>query len=430
MNGSGSNFFLVLTQAHPQQQYSLSFSQAIVCGRDPSCDIIFDSQTAVGVSRRHAEVRPLANPTIGGIPRWQVWDLGGVNGTYVNGARLQAPHTLSVGDRIMLGENGPILVFSAREVTLPAAPPPQPVKIPASTVSLSQLLPAFSPDLNLRKKGFLVPGIITVVAVVLMFATMGSASFLYVLGFYIAIASYYAIYRLCGQPKPWWLLVGMGLFTIIFLCTPFLSLFILVFRKILPGDVRSDSNFIFALVGHFFGAGMMEELIKAIPVFIAMFLGFRLKMPWRDRVGVWEPLDGIVLGTASAVGFTLLETLGQYVPKAIAQNGATYGLMLLIPRILGQIAGHAAYSGYFGYFIGLSVLKPKQRWQILGIGYLSSSLLHGLWNSISTLTSNDLFATILQAAVGILAYVCLVGAILKARQLSPSRTQNFATRLE
>jgi RsiW-degrading membrane proteinase PrsW (M82 family) len=63
------------------------------------------------------------------------------------------------------------------------------------------------------------------------------------------------------------------------------------------------------------------------------------------------------------------------------------------------------------------VLKPKQKWQILGIGYFSASLLHSLWNSISSLSSNPIAITLLQSAVGVLAYICLVAAILKARQL-------------
>jgi RsiW-degrading membrane proteinase PrsW (M82 family) len=80
-----------------------------------------------------------------------------------------------------------------------------------------------------------------------------------------------------------------------------------------------------------------------------------------------------------------------------------------------------AYSGYFGYFIGLSVLKPKQRWQILGIGYVSAAMLHALWNS------TGFVSPVLLAVVGVLSYAFLAAAILKARALSPTRSQNFAT---
>ena len=67
----------------------------------------------------------------------------------------------------------------------------------------------------------------------------------------------------------------------------------------------------------FFGAGLMEELIKAVPVFIFLLLGRMLKSPWREAIGVWEPLDGILIATASAAGFTLIETNLHYVPDLV-----------------------------------------------------------------------------------------------------------------
>jgi RsiW-degrading membrane proteinase PrsW (M82 family) len=126
-----------------------------------------------------------------------------------------------------------------------------------------------------------------------------------------------------------------------------------------------------------------------------------------------------------------LETLGQYVPGIIdvtlqaggdSQQGQLAGLQLLIPRILGSVVGHMAYSGYFGYFIGLSVLKPSKRWQILLIGYVCAAGLHALWNSTGVVSG------LLLAVVGVLSYAFLGAAILKARALSPTRSQNFATR--
>ncbi|NJK52066.1 MAG: PrsW family intramembrane metalloprotease, partial [Leptolyngbyaceae cyanobacterium SU_3_3] len=132
----------------------------------------------------------------------------------------------------------------------------------------------------------------------------------------------------------------------------------------------------------------------------------------------------------SAVGFTLLETLGQYVPDIIqnttlqlGDDPRQLGLQLLIPRVLGSISGHIAYSGYLGYFIGLSALNPKQSWLILAIGYLTAAGLHALWNTTGSLSP------LLLALVGILSYAFLGAAILKARTLSPTRSQNFATRL-
>lgn len=180
----------------------------------------------------------------------------------------------------------------------------------------------------------------------------------------------------------------------------------------------------------------MEELIKALPIFILFFFGSQLRPPNRQRLGVWEPLDGILIGSASALGFTLVETLGQYVPGVAADvvrasgnptAGALAAVQLLIPRILGSVTGHMAYSGIFGYFIGLSILKPSKRWQILGIGYLSSSGIHAFWNASASLGGNfgELGVVLSLLSVGVLAYAFLTAAILKARQLSPMRSQNL-----
>jgi RsiW-degrading membrane proteinase PrsW (M82 family) len=250
---------------------------------------------------------------------------------------------------------------------------------------------------------------------------------------YLAGAAYYFIYRLCGKRKPWWVLLSSAVATVLILLSPILPIFIFIFRSILPGSLPNaieSVSFPELLVRMFFGAGLMEELLKVMPVLGAYLLGRRLYSPWRERIGVWEPLDGILLATASAAGFTLLETLGQYVPE-ITQNATVevgqnfsqaVGLQLLIPRVLGAVAGHMADSGYFGYFIGLSVLKPRQRWQILAVGYFSAAALHALWNS------TGLVSGLVLAIVGILSYAFLTAAILKARMLSPTRSQNFATR--
>ncbi|NET38223.1 MAG: PrsW family intramembrane metalloprotease, partial [Cyanothece sp. SIO1E1] len=287
---------------------------------------------------------------------------------------------------------------------------------------------------DLPHKAYLGPAIITVAFVVMMFIAIGEPIlFNVLLAVYLSGTAYYFVHQLCGKYKSWWLLGGTVLATILILLSPLLNLFILIFRDGLPGKIPTPGepiNFLGLFIRMFFGAGLMEELIKALPTLGLYYLGFQLRSPWRERLGVWEPLDGILLGTAAAVGFTLLETLGQYVPDMVQtttlvlgrESGQLYGLQLLIPRILGSVAGHMAYSGYLGYFIGLSALKPKHRWQIMGIGYLTAAVLHAFWNAIGSIN------VLMLALVGIISYAFLAAAILKARQLSPTRSKNFATR--
>ena len=420
------------------EKYQLSQTHEVAIGRDRNCQIALESIAYGMVSRRHATIRPLAKGT---FSRWEICDLSSANGTYINGIKLQGCQTLEMGDRISLGIDGPEFIF---ETPLNKNQNQQQFATrnqrfynagEHESLTFTQLFPIASTGKQLSQKAYLYPGIATVICVVSMFVAVGnSVAFNLLLAAYLSGAAYYFIYQLCGKHKPWWVLLGSALATVLILLSPLLIGFILVFREILPGRLPVEGeqiNFLSFLIRMFFGAGLMEELLKALPVLGAMLLGNWLRNPWRDRIGVWEPLDGILLGSASAVGFTLLETLGQYVPNIIQnitlqagpEAAELVGLQLLIPRILGSAAGHMAYSGYFGYFIGLSALKPRKRWQILGVGYFSASALHALWNASGTVS------VLLLAMVGVLSYAFLVAAILKARALSPNRDQNFATRI-
>jgi RsiW-degrading membrane proteinase PrsW (M82 family) len=407
-------------------------------GRDPQCQIILDSESYGGVSRRHAEVRPAPKAATG----WQICDLNSANGTYVNGRQLKGCQVLEVGDRIALAQEGPHFIFGLQTgvelLELPTdrslrenASSPLASRMVISDVTFSQLFPILSTGRDLTRKAYLLPGIITVAFVILMFTAIGKAEiFNLLLAIYISGIAYFFVYQLCGKRKPWWLLAGSAIVTVLVLSSPILDGFVFVFREVLPGSVTQKSgsnNFLLVLMRMFFGAGLMEELLKAIPILLAYAIGTRLRSPWREKIGVWEPLDGILIGTASAIGFTLLETLGQYVPSVASDftlqgQGEVVGLQILIARILGSISGHMAYSGYLGYFIGLSILKPNKRWQILGVGYLTAAGLHALWNATGALN------LLVLALVGVVSYAFLAAAILKARALSPNRSQNFATR--
>lgn len=426
------------------QAINLPCASSIALGREPSCQMVIDSCIYGMVSRRHAEIRYVSTRSEPAA-HWWIFDLDSANGTYINQQQLQGSCKLNHGDHIELGQGGPTFVFelspasiqqattsptSHSAATIAPLTPAQPANI-----SLTQLFPLFSTGLDLQQKAFLLPGAIAVIFVVALFMAIESPLiFNLLLASFLAMGCYYVVYRLCGKYKPVWVLLGTTLATALLLHSPVLGLFIWFFREILPGGITTNDrllSFPVRLIQMFFGAGLMEELFKAIPLFLILGLSLSLNPAQRSRLGIVEPLDGILFGAASAIGFTMIETLGQYVPSIVSMNQLPtnwelrqlLGLQLLIPRLLGIISGHMAYSGYLGYFIGLSVLRPQARWSILLVGYVTTSGLHALWNTMGS------FNPALLAIVGMVSYGFLAAAIVKARALSPNRRENFATRL-
>ncbi|KAF3884635.1 MULTISPECIES: PrsW family glutamic-type intramembrane protease [Nostocales] len=287
----------------------------------------------------------------------------------------------------------------------------------AHSLSLTEIFPVISNKLDLYQSGFLIPGLITVLFVVGMLATRNSDKFFYILAAYLAISSHYFIHKICHKHKPWWLLFSVGLATALPLLGG-LHLF----------SSHHDDNFFEIIVKTFLGQGLSEELFKAFPVFLVYLIGRLLSSPKRESIGIWEPIDGILLGTASATGFALVETM-MHVHEEIEKSGHFAGLTLLIPQILGDISGQVAYSGYFGYFIGLSTLKKSWRWQLLGIGCMTTATIHAIGSIVTTLQEKQqhkYLASISLVIIGSLAYAFLIAAILKARQLSPKLQKSIS----
>ena len=238
------------TLGTPASQYQLCEDGELVIGRDRNCQITLESIAHGMVSRRHATVRPLGQ---GNWTRWEICDLNSANGTYINGKKLSGCQTLETGDRIISCLEGPEFIFESSVTPYqnqPGLRAPQTGYFAGSekdALTLTQLFPIASTGKQLSQKAYLYPGIATVIVVVSMFVAVGnSAAFNLLLSAYLAGAAYYFIYQLCGKHKPWWVLLGSALATVLIAISPLLIGFILVFREILPPAHRRRNNQFFA----------------------------------------------------------------------------------------------------------------------------------------------------------------------------------------
>jgi RsiW-degrading membrane proteinase PrsW (M82 family) len=260
-----------------------------------------------------------------------------------------------------------------------------------------------------------------------------------ILGIYIVFIINYYINQMCGQARPGLLQALVGVFTFWLLTTRIWDYCYNLFYLVIPAQRwEKSSNALAVIAGDIFGTGLCEEALKALPLIglalMSMAFAFlRRRTTGRLNVlssitthfGLRDPLDGIVLGVASGGGFFVYETLVQYVPMVIDQapyptDRAFDGLVLLLARGLPELTAHAAYSGFFGYFIGLSVLRPGMAVLLIPLGWLSAAVLHGAWDATSDLVHSDLVGVPVHLMIGLLSYALLAGAIFKARDISPS----------
>lgn len=362
----------------------------------------------------------------------------------------------------------------------------------------SQLLPFGSAWQELMTKAYFWPGIMACLGLTLLWVTLSnkalrlpvSVGYITVqvpmyyafVALLLTVGGAYAIYRMIGKQKAWWLMPAVITFSAMLTESPVMG----VLQKFFAifGPARGDGSIPGEFIFYIFRAALPEEILKSMIVAIGVFIGFKMlgrlgaQHPAR-QLAVLEPLDGLLIGAASGFGFAFSETLLDYVPrqmlnsadvanqmlgflsskglrltvpdtmsmevlvhelfgiiaKLVGTDGAEMlvnqfivrgqgrGLELMLPRLFGDVFGHAAYAGIFGYFIGLAAMKPTNRVKTLLIGLASACVLHSSWNAAAS--ASTLFMFLCALAAFLMLAVCIV----KARQISPERSQLIASQV-
>src|ERR1700738_3305333 len=217
--------------------------------------------------------------------------------------------------------------------------------------------------------------------------------YLVIVAVFLTMASLFFIYRQVGKNKSWWILfLGMG-FTAYFVWLfrtqgDFDWLYLFFHRDLAGGDAKPSQPLLQLFMRHLLGTGFFEEFTKGVPILLLAWLTPRMSSAIRAKIGIEEPLDGILIGAASGGGFAIVETLTRYVSDSLAQvylevglanhgfggdnalkdalsrtdvvtvikwmqDAATQvGTSLEVPYVLTRSVdlafGHMAYSGYFG----------------------------------------------------------------------------------
>jgi RsiW-degrading membrane proteinase PrsW (M82 family) len=276
-------------------------------------------------------------------------------------------------------------------------------------ISYGELLPFLSWR-DLRRRGFLGPGITTALFGITMFLATNIKDnlvpFFYILTGFIGLAALYLINIWCGKKMPFAYVLLVAFLVFVFDCY-FLPHVVGYANSILPFPIAP---------------ALTEEPAKALPVVLIWFIGRHLGPARQRKYGVREPLDGIILAAASATAFAFVETMLQYMPK--------YGADVGPPRFLFNIYSHIAWAVMFGYYVGLASLhhhKPKRIVGALILGLVLAGTLHDLWDAPGlvpgllpdNLVGNLIVYPLWQTIMCIASLVILAAMILKGREVSP-----------
>lgn len=297
----------------------------------------------------------------------------------------------------------------------------------------SEVIPFRSTKISIRKSEILIPLGVTAAVSIVLFSISAFREMMLVVGAYTLFCLFYAVYAYSRIRKSFFIYLVPALVTFIVLTTPIFGYIAIVFRDILPGAVDLHSTDLTRnLITFFFGAGLLEEFVKALPGLAGLYIGLHMTKGAVNTnpssiakwFGVATPLEGLMIGVASGAGFIFAETLFEYVPNiigAVAKHhgigaGVANGFALLIPRLLQGSIGHMAWAGISGYFIGLAARYPRSMIKLLMIGWLTAAVLHTMWDALP-----PTFGAPAEWMDGVVTLFIFVGCLLKAKQLEMVR---------
>ena len=248
---------------------------------------------------------------------------------------------------------------------VPTLPPPRPRD---GAPTLSEVLPFGSRKISMWRSTALLPVVLVAGTAVVLFnlprkSVADFMMYMNVMAAATLLFSFLLLYIYSGERKnPLWYVIPAAV-TIVQLDT-LLGPYIYVFRKVLPGNTDA-TGFLPTFVGMFFGAGLMEETMKGIPLLFGLAVALWLRRTgspggaFTRGIAVQGPVDGLLMGAAAGAGFIMIETMTMYVPRTVEafkspDHGLLVGMTLMIPRVIKGIIGHMAYAGIFGYFVGLA----------------------------------------------------------------------------
>jgi RsiW-degrading membrane proteinase PrsW (M82 family) len=226
----------------------------------------------------------------------------------------------------------------------------------------------------------------------------------WLIGGYLALI-WALVFRFCLLPEsvPTKLLAKICLFNWVF-CLVLITLAHEVpFVEAMYKKTESE-GFWSRFAGHTIGVGLVEEVVKALPVFLFLY---RKRLPYRPLTYAFlGAISGLAFGVYEGVGYCQSFALEHFqemskvfaTPEAVKLiNDAThaggvlpildaagYGRMFLfwVLRLFNVPLGHALLTGIVCYFMGLATQHTHAARALMLIGLIIAVVFHGLGNAL------------------------------------------------
>lgn len=155
----------------------------------------------------------------------------------------------------------------------------------------------------------------------------------------------------------------------------------LVFRTFLLGAtfaviaalVNTQLGWLPGPIKYLFVVGPGEEIVKLFAVYVFVFRHKEFD----------HPIDGLFYGVAAGAGFAALENI-MYVFNAGFTGGLSAAWTTAIVRALISTPGHAIWTGFAGYYLGLAKFQPENAKTLVIKGLMIVAFVHGMFDIVVT----------------------------------------------
>ena len=148
--------------------------------------------------------------------------------------------------------------------------------------------------------------------------------------------------------------------------------------KINPfNDLYATGNILISLPSCILGIGVVEELVKVLPVFLILYFS---KNVIKSQTAVFYGLmSGIAFGVYEGVNYQLGPNFQMLLENEISE-GYVFSYLSNIARLTSLPFLHAIWCGIASYFVAFAFLYPRFRIALCSLAILVPAFIHGLYD--------------------------------------------------